>query len=65
MVIVMDNKAIAERLRMLADKLEREDVETIRYLGEDGNMHEVPVDVRVAYLPKVANQSMVGVVNGE
>lgn len=56
MAATMDNKAIAKRLRMLADKLEREDTETITYLGEDGNIHKVPVCVRVEHLPKVANK---------
>lgn len=53
----MDKKAMIERLRILADKLEREESETIRYLGEDGAIHEIPLGVRVTHIPKVANQS--------
>lgn len=52
----MNNERVIKQLRTIADRIEAESRETVRYLGEDGNVHVVPVNVRVLHLPRVANQ---------
>lgn len=46
----MRREDIAKRLRALADKMEKS--ETIDYLGQDGEMHSIPIGERVICPPK-------------
>ena len=46
----MSNEQMVKRLRELADRMER-DSEVVEYLGADGEIHRVPVNTRVDFLP--------------
>lgn len=54
-VKAMRREDIAKKLRALADKLEAS--EAIDYLGEDGEMHSIPVGERVICPPKIDAQA--------
>jgi hypothetical protein len=53
----MNRQSTIEKLRALADRLEKPDTEIVQYLGEDGNIHEIPIDTRVTHIPKEAGSA--------